>query len=165
LYGQQGLRRRLVVTDGGVYDNMGMESVWDRYETVLVSDAGAPLAIEPVPAAAWHLQALRVLAICTEQQRALRKRVLVGRLREGSLRGAYWGIGTAIAEYGLDDALCRDSAASAALAGMRTRLDRFDEREQGHLINWGYALADAALSRYLCPGGARGSLPLPGFAL
>ena len=165
LYGQEGLRRRLVLTDGGVYDNMGMESIWDRYETVLVSDAGAPLDIDPEPSAAWHKQALRVMDICTEQQRALRKRVLVERLREGSLRGAYWGIGTPIVKYDLEDPLCHDSVTSARLAGMRTRLDRFDEREQGQLINWGYAMADAALSRYLTPGGVRGSLPLPEFAL
>jgi len=165
LFGQEGLRRRLVLTDGGVYDNMGMEAIWERYETVLVSDAGAPFEIDADPATAWHRQALRVMDICTDQQRALRKRVLVGRLREGSLRGAYWGIGTAIVDYGQDDALCRDSAASAALAGMRTRLDRFSEPEQGQLINWGYALADAALRRHLQPGSPRGSLPLPGFAL
>jgi NTE family protein len=165
LFGQEKLRRRLVLTDGGVYDNMGMEAIWERYETVLVSDAGAPLDVEVEPSAVWHKQALRVMDICTDQQRALRKRVLVQRLQEGSLRGAYWGIGTAIVDYGLNDTLCRDSAASVELAGMRTRLDRFSEREQGQLINWGYAMADAALRRYLEQGGARGVLPLPEFAL
>ncbi|MCM3905473.1 MAG: patatin-like phospholipase family protein, partial [Pyrinomonadaceae bacterium] len=29
-----------VLTDGGVYDNLGLETVWKEYETVLVSDAG-----------------------------------------------------------------------------------------------------------------------------
>ena len=28
------------LTDGGVYDNLGLETVWKRYQTVLVSDAG-----------------------------------------------------------------------------------------------------------------------------
>jgi NTE family protein len=165
LFGQDGLRRRMMLTDGGVYDNMGMEAIWDRYETVLVSDAGAPLDVEAQPSAVWHKQALRVLDICTDQQRALRKRFLVERLQEGSLRGAYWGIGTAISEYGLVDALCRDSRASAELASMRTRLDCFSEREQGHLINWGYAMADAALRRYLQPGARCYALPLPQYAL
>src|SRR5262249_42145882 len=31
----------MVLTDGGVYDNLGLETVWKRYDTVLVSDAGA----------------------------------------------------------------------------------------------------------------------------
>jgi NTE family protein len=46
LHDRRSLRERLVLTDGGVYDNMGLENVHDRFETVLVSDAGAPLGIE-----------------------------------------------------------------------------------------------------------------------
>jgi NTE family protein len=165
LAGQEGLRRRLMLTDGGVYDNMGMEAIWNRYQTVLVSDAGAPLHVEAEPSPVWHRQALRVLDICTDQQRALRKRELVARLRAGQLQGAYWGIGTAICKYGLDTTLCRDSEASAGLAGMRTRLDRFSEQEQGHLVNWGYAMADAALRRFVTPDAAAGRLPLPQYCL
>ena len=31
-----------MLTDGGVYDNLGVEPVWRTYETLLVSDAGRP---------------------------------------------------------------------------------------------------------------------------
>ena len=31
---------RVVLTDGGVYDNLGLETAYKRYETILVSDAG-----------------------------------------------------------------------------------------------------------------------------
>ena len=31
---------------------------------------------------------------------------------------------------------------------MRTRLNPFSNQEQGELVNWGYALADAAVRRY-----------------
>lgn len=165
LFGQEELRRRMMLTDGGVYDNMGMEAIWERYETVLVSDAGAPLDIEAAPSGIWHKQALRVLDICTDQQRALRKRELVARLRSGTLKGAYWGIGTEIGAYGLDDPLCRDSKVSGELAGIRTRLDRFSEREQADLVNWGYALADAALRRHVRCDTAAGILPLPDCSL
>ena len=34
-------RAQAVLADGGVYDNVGLETVWKRYRTVLVSDAGA----------------------------------------------------------------------------------------------------------------------------
>ena len=30
----------VVLTDGGVYDNLGLETAWKRYQTILVSDAG-----------------------------------------------------------------------------------------------------------------------------
>ena len=34
---------KVVLSDGGVYDNLGLETVWKRYQTVLVSDAGGKL--------------------------------------------------------------------------------------------------------------------------
>jgi NTE family protein len=37
--------------------------------------------------------------------------------------------------------------ATAALARLRTRLDAFSAGEQHDLIDWGYALCDAALRR------------------
>ncbi len=163
--GDPALRRRMVLTDGGVYDNMGLESVWRRYDTVLVSDAGKPFAINPTPSSSWPRQLLRVLDICTEQQRALRKRQLLGELHNGVRKGAYWGIASAIGNYGLADPMSQDSARSRQLAGIRTRLNRFSEEEQGMLVNWGYALADAALRRHLARGSKAGAWPFPQFAL
>jgi hypothetical protein len=36
-----------------------------------------------------------------------------------------------------------------ALAKLRTRLNPFSDREQEQLINWGYALADAAVRNHV----------------
>jgi NTE family protein len=30
----------VVLTDGGVYDHLGLETVWKKYTTILVSDGG-----------------------------------------------------------------------------------------------------------------------------
>jgi NTE family protein len=38
-----------------VCDNMGLETVWNRYDTVLVSDAGAPMKIGGDVETLWHL--------------------------------------------------------------------------------------------------------------
>ena len=46
----------MVLTDGGVYDNMGLETVWKRYQTVLVSDAGAKIEPEEAPHEDWARQ-------------------------------------------------------------------------------------------------------------
>jgi NTE family protein len=165
LFPRRALREKLILTDGGVYDNMGLENVWDRFETVLVSDAGAPLDIEEDASTVWHKQALRVLAIVGEQSRALRKRELVANLVAGEMKGAYWGITTAIADYGLDDTMCRDTPVTEALRAIRTRLNPFNDEEQGRLINWGYALCDAALRRYLPGDHGRGAWPVPEQAL
>src|SRR4051812_2425040 len=36
----------VVLSDGGVYDNLGLEPAWKRYRTVLVSDGGGQMAPE-----------------------------------------------------------------------------------------------------------------------
>jgi len=47
---------------------------------------------------------------------------------------------------------------------MRTRLNKFSDEEQGRLINWGFALADAALrSRYDASIAAQDGLPIREF--
>jgi NTE family protein len=44
---------------------------------------------------------------------------------------------------------------------MRTRLNKFNDKEQGQLINWGFALADSALrSRYDANIAALQALPV-----
>ena len=140
------LRRRIVLADGGIYDNMGLESLAGKVDIVLVSDAGAPFDVEERPHEDHLLQLGRVRDILIDQTRALRKRWLVAEFKAGRQRGAYWGIGTRMAAFG--DATPRmagDSPASDALAQVPTRLAAFDAERQGRLINWGYALCDASL--------------------
>jgi NTE family protein len=158
LYPDRAYRETLLLTDGGVYDNLGLETVWNRYLTILASDAGAPFGLVPEPGSAWHTQALRAMDIATNQARALRKRALIDDFARNVRKGAYWGIGSRVSEYGLPDTLPVPDAATACLASMRTRLNCFSEGEQGRLINGGYALCDAALRRYVLPGAA---LPPP----
>jgi len=40
------LRKKLDLSDGGVYDNMGLEPAWKDADNVLVSDCGAPFAFQ-----------------------------------------------------------------------------------------------------------------------
>lgn len=37
-------RDQIRLSDGGVYDNLGLETAWKRYTNVLVSDAGGHMA-------------------------------------------------------------------------------------------------------------------------
>lgn len=43
----------IVLSDGGVYDNLGLETAWKRYRTVLVSDGGGLTAPDPDPHGDW----------------------------------------------------------------------------------------------------------------
>ena len=39
----------LILSDGGVYGNLGLETAWKRYDTILVSDGGGHYQAEPDP--------------------------------------------------------------------------------------------------------------------
>jgi NTE family protein len=140
---------RIVLTDGGVYDNLGLETAWKRYQTVLVSDGGGHTSAEPRPRRAWLSQARRVLDLIDSQVRALRKRQLIEGYQAGLRAGAYWGIGTNIADYGLAETLPCPFDKTQKIAAIQTRLARMDSAQQERLINWGYAVCDAALRRHV----------------
>jgi len=157
MYANVDFRRRLMLADGGVYDNMGLETVWGRYTTVLVSDGGKPFELDAKPSGSFT-QLARVADIGLNQALALRKRMLVDAFQQKQCRGAYWGIGTHIADYGLGEgALNVAPAKSAEMAAIRTRLNSFSDKEQEELMNWGYAVCDAAMRAHvpeLCAIGA-----------
>lgn len=139
----------VVLTDGGVYDNLGLETAWKRYDTILVSDGGGHMAPQPEPETDWARHALRINDIIDNQVRSLRKRQLIGAYEVGARRGAYWGIRTDIRKYGLADALPSPFEQTMELAGLETRLKRVDPVVQERLINWGYAVCDAALRQHV----------------
>jgi hypothetical protein len=60
-------RSRLSLADGGVYDNLGLETAWRHARTILVSDAGALLTAEPLPSTDWVLHSLRVAELLDNQ--------------------------------------------------------------------------------------------------
>jgi NTE family protein len=155
---------KVVLTDGGVYDNMGLETVWKSYKTVLVSDAGGKMQAEEEPKRDWAQHAYRVLNMIDSQVRALRTRQVIDSFKlqatdpnsERARKGAYWGIRTDIADYPLADPLPCPQARTMELAGIATRLKRLDDLTQDRLINWGYAVCDAALRAHVNP-----ALPRP----
>lgn len=149
LFDQVDYKTRLFLTDGGVYDNLGLETLDKRCKTLLVSDAGAPFGVSADPSKEWVKQTLRAFDVATEQARALRKRLLVQDYQTGAHKGSYWGITTKITEYQLADALPVSDAATQYLSSIRTRLNPFSEAEQSRLINGGYALCDVAMRKYV----------------
>ena len=140
------LVRRLRLSDGGLYDNLGLEPVWKRHRVVLVSDGGAPFEVDAGGAPLGLLR--RYLAVSTAQGASLRKRWLISSFRTGVLEGAYWGIGSATSRYGPGAPEGYGADLVPAIAGVRTDLDAFGPEETGVLENHGYLLAEAALRRH-----------------
>jgi NTE family protein len=160
------MHKRIVLADGGVSDSMGVEPLVEGVDILLASDAGIHLKIVPRPLEDDILQFRRIRDILTGQARALRKRWLTGELAAGRKQGAYWGIDSEISEFQATGALTVDNVKTARLHTLSTRTCRFDERDQGRLINWGYALAAAALGcRSDLAGGAELAWPLPDWHL
>ena len=98
-------RKKVVLTDGGVYDNLGLETAWKRCTTILVSDGGGSLGMQSDPARDYLGQAHRVLDVIDNQVGALRKRTLIAAYESKIREGTYWGIRTNIANYALSNAL------------------------------------------------------------
>ncbi len=142
---------RAVLTDGGVYDNLGLETAWKRCKTVLVSDGGGGTPDEPEPHTDWLRHTYRALTLIDNQVGALRKRLLIASYRFGLREGAYWGIRSDIRNYQLSDALPFPLEESTAIANTPTRLKKLDASTQERLINWGYAVCDAAVRKHSPP--------------
>ncbi|MDX6558537.1 MAG: hypothetical protein QOF72_1586, partial [Blastocatellia bacterium] len=70
----------------------------------------------------------------------------------------YWGMRTNIADYHLPTAMNCPFTNTLALANTATRLKKLDSILQERIINWGYAVCDAAIRTHVditapVPGG------------
>jgi NTE family protein len=153
-----------VLSDGGVYDNLGLETIFKRYTTILVSDAGQKISPEEDPARDWVRHSIRILDTIDNQVRSLRKRQLIDAYLRGDHTGCYWGIRTHFVDYKLtNDPLGCATRDPAYLAEIPTRLQAMDADEQERLINWGYAICDAALRAHVDPAKFGISIRTPRF--
>lgn len=138
----------VVLSDGGVYDNLGLETAWKRYRTVLVSDGGGKMQPEEEPSKDWARHSYRVLELVDNQVRSLRKRQLIEAFQKRERTGTYWGIRTHVADYQLADPLDCPPDRTLQLAEVPTRLQALGDDVQERLINWGYGVCDAALRKH-----------------
>ena len=139
-----------VLTDGGVYDNLGLETAWKRYETVLVSDGGGQMQPEGNVHSDWARHALRVNGLIDNQVRSLRKRQTIAAFLNKERKGVYWGIRTDIANYEPPGGtLPCPVDQTLVLAATKTRLEHLPDERQERLINWGYAVCDAGIRAYV----------------
>jgi NTE family protein len=141
----------LVLSDGGVYDNLGLETAWKRYETILISDGGGHMQPEGDVPSDWARHSLRVTAVIDNQVRSLRKVQTIEAYKSGARKGVYWGIRTDIANYDAPGRLPCPVAQTTVLAATKTRLERMPDVLQERLINWGYAVCDAGLRSHVDP--------------
>ena len=153
---------RPVLTDGGVYDNLGLETAWKRYRTILVSDGGGHFSAQDGKWSNWAAQGRRVIGVIDSQVRALRKRQVIGGFRARLREGAYWSIWSEQDDFDLEDPLPCPDARTKTLARVSTRLAKLDQTTQRRLVNWGYAICDTAMRTHVERGAEKpGAFPFP----
>ncbi len=90
---RQRILRHIRLTDGGVYDNLGLEPVWKSHHTVLVSDGGGVFRARTERTI--HGRTLRILGIATSGGQSVRSRWLQAGYHRGVLDGTSWALDTA----------------------------------------------------------------------
>lgn len=145
-----------LLTDGGVYDNLGIEAAWKKYRTILVSNADGLNDFQVNPGNDWASQAYRILMLLYEQIGSLRKRQVIGSFATGARLGSYWSMGSHTADYhleanGLANPLPCPPDLTIPIAQTPTRLAAMNDDLQERIINWGYAISDVAVRRWVLP--------------
>ncbi len=161
------------LTDGGVYDNLGMEPVWNdkRFNRVLISDGGGVLQ-KKVPSS-YGGRLFRYSSIAMDQVRSRRQWEFMAKIKRSKKHdydydGALWRNGgkrknyrqSADADgrrridelvengwYGYDD--CDNGTIDKWISRIRTDLDKFTIAESKILENHGYFNADIAIRAFL----------------
>jgi NTE family protein len=153
--------RHMCVSDGGLYDNLGLEP--SKGYTVLVSDGGAPF----YPTAPTGLlgRGKAYLSVMSRQAESVRKRWLISQFVQKERVGTYWGIGSAVCKYREGDTDGYSVAlATETIARIRTDMDVFSNAEIAVLCNHGYLLADIAVDVHvaeLSTAGIKKDIPYP----
>jgi NTE family protein len=152
--GQPPYTSRLVLSDGGVYDNLGLETAWKRCKTILVSDGGGQMPPAPEPPSDWPRLSVRVMKTIDNQVRSLRKQQVIEGYRSGLRTGTYWSIRSHMADYPAPSELELEQSDTDALAGYPTRLAKIEPEMRNRLVNWGYAICDAAMRSHVDTDGS-----------
>lgn len=142
-------RERVLLTDGGVYDNLGLEPVWKEFSNVIVSDGGKPFFVNEDQHTAMVNRLRRCQDIVGNQALALRKRMLLTEFAKEGKGGAYFGLRSHHKNYKLSGSVGYEPDIISKLEQVRTDFNGFSDGEKCCLINHGYTLADSAVRRHM----------------
>jgi len=154
----EGFRRQVDLGDGGIYDNLGLETAWKRFGTILVSDGGGTYKLDPKPPSDFARLAIRVTSTIDHQVRSLRLRQVIdgykpleaGKPETARRKGAFWGIRTPFEAYPDRAAgIVAPADRTSELALVGTHMRGLDPAIARRLVNWGYAISDAAIRSYM----------------
>lgn len=143
--------KRALLCDGGIYDNMGLEPVWKRYGTLLVSNAGDIFDEESHPGD-WFSLLMRIISMVHRQAENNRQRplMLLAKLKERTV--AYWPLRNANSIYPTPSPLAMSDDDVSEAQEEKVRLWSLGDKAFKRLVNHGYRMCDAATGSYLTLG-------------
>lgn len=161
--------KKVVLSDGGIADNLGVDVSWKAMGTLYVSDASAAFAPSAEIGTNWYSQMRRTIEIIHNQPSSFRmhtirnpefqeseRKVVVWTIRGGDESGeASTSEGESRSELdvarasavpaGPNEHLPTSKEDVAVLSAVSTRLKRLDRCTQQRLVNWGYTAAANAI--------------------
>ncbi|MGX1100781.1 patatin-like phospholipase family protein [Amorphus sp. MBR-141] len=149
------LRKRPILVDGGVYDNLGLEPIWKRCGVLIASYAGYNSDAEPINFNFDHM--VPVIMTFLGASIDWRERMLINlfqhTLSDGlpERLGTYWTVGTVMSDFPIYDGWKPKAAELAWAARTPTRLEALSADEQRIVVEAGYAYADAGTRSRLLP--------------
>lgn len=155
--------RTVRLWDGGVYENLGLESIFKPGEPLrgcdflIISDASGPLGGPGGMSSLLkgQLASPRLFDVASDQIRALRSRMVIGEFDRGTIRGAYLRMGNSVRDIDIKvgrlrqppeyDAFQADEEGRLAVL-QPTALDALPEPLFDRIARNGFEVADATLS-------------------
>lgn len=141
------------LADGGIYDNLGLETAWNSYRTILVSDGGGAFEPDANPPDDKLRHSVHIAKLLDHQVRSLRKRQVIAAYQSDDSvlgrEGTYWSIRSHIDDYGLDDPLPFERTSRTWPWDVPTRLTALDDDVIADIANFGYAITDTAMRRWV----------------
>lgn len=142
------------LTDGGVYDNLGLERAFKNHKHLFVSDASGVMERKSKVARNWLGHMLRVTSVINNQVRSLRRRQLIASFAQpvesGGRAGAYWSTSSDPSNYPESNTLVPVSdRVRRHLSEINTDLRPLSDDDRRKLVNWGYVITDIAINSWV----------------
>ncbi|MBX3485156.1 patatin-like phospholipase family protein [Phenylobacterium sp.] len=139
--------KRALLADGGIYDNMGLEPIWKRYGTLLVSNAGDAIDEDEHPSN-WAGLMLRIIGLMHRQAENNRQRPLMLLAKLGHRKVGYWPLRNFNDNYPKPSPVRPPDDDIRAAQGEEVRLWSLGLKAFARLANHGYSLCDSSMRSY-----------------
>lgn len=133
------------VADGGIYDNLGLETVWKRCGIVLVSNAGDPFAAKEKPPSDWVTGMRRIVSMMHRNEENHRIRWLMSLAKTKQRTVALWPLRAQHTAFHLPDSVGLSDADAQKVADQAVRLKPLSNAEALRLYQHGYSMCDASV--------------------